>query len=115
MVKSIRSLEAEGFFALPYPPELRASVNETVEAWVEFCNLPNEVKDGIGYSNAVAGVGYERKDGTGPRGDRKENFDVSLAGQEWLQAEDAARQDPAVTKFITRVIELAGGDQAIYP
>ncbi len=85
MNTSIHDLKTKGFVSFSYPEDLRRAVEKTVESWKKFCDLPLEVKKGLPYSNSGAGVGYEHKEGVGNKADRKENFDVTIAGQEWLQ------------------------------
>ncbi len=84
MQTSLRDLKSKGFVSLTYPQQLREAVAKTVMSWEKFCALPLEIKTGLPYSNGGAGVGYEFKTGAGPKGDRKENFDATRAGKDWL-------------------------------
>ncbi len=106
MKSSIHNLKTEGYVALSYPKNLRASVEETVEAWKQFCALPAETKKNLPYSNAGAGVGYELKDGAGPKGDKKENLDVTLGGKEWLETNAKIIDNKVAFDFITKSTNL---------
>lgn len=106
MNTQIEDLKTKGFVVVSYPPELRAAVNKTAELWKEFCALEDDIKKGLPYSNNADGVGYELKDGSGEKGDRKENFDVSIAGQKWLETHITEIHDPVVLEFIQHAISL---------
>ncbi len=84
MNSSISDLLSKGIVRVEYPPRVRNLIIEAVEAWKVFCALPLELKQSLPYSDPSTGVGYENKDGSGPRGDKKENFDFALRGAEWL-------------------------------
>ncbi len=62
--------------------------------------MPLAAKKSLPYSNNADGVGYECKDGRGPNGDRKENFDVTLAGKKWLEENVDAFRSPILLEFI---------------
>lgn len=81
---NIRNLETQGAVTIKYPSDLRTAVEEAVSSWKSFCDLPQDLKRRLSYSNDSDGFGYESKLGTGPAGDRKENFDVAKRGQDWL-------------------------------
>lgn len=81
MKSSISNLKDRGFVSVEYPASLRKAVKETVEAWKEFCALPAEIKQSVGYVN---GVGYELKQEEGKTLDKKENFDVILGASQSL-------------------------------
>ncbi len=104
----ISELKIKGFVALAYPDSLRTAVDKTVEAWKKFCALPTEAKKGLPYSNNADGVGYELKDGVGNKADRKENFDVTIAGQEWLRKNIEGIQNPIALDFVQNATALVG-------
>lgn len=104
----INELKTQGFVSLAYPEDLRAAVVKAVESWKLFCTLPVAVKKGLPYSNGAAGVGYELKDGVGNKADRKENFDIALAGQEWLRTNAEAINNPIARDFIQNAAALVG-------
>lgn len=106
MKTSIHDLKDTGFVVLAYPPDLRASVVETISAWKEFCALPLAVKKSLPYSNSADGVGYELKEGAGNHADRKENFDVTLAGRTWLNTQTSLIADRAPLSFIQKAVGL---------
>ncbi len=103
---NIKQLKTNGFMSVTYPPTLRTAVSDAVVSWKAFCALPLEVKAQLPYSNNTAGVGYEMKDGSGPKGDRKENFDVALGGREWLLKNVVKQDNSSVLKFINDAISL---------
>ncbi len=83
---SINQLKDQGFVNFPYPQNLRQAVETAEASWRAFCELSLEEKKVFAYSNAGAGVGYEVKDGSGNKGDKKENFDVARAELPALEA-----------------------------
>jgi isopenicillin N synthase-like dioxygenase len=107
MKSIIPDLQTKGFTTLQYPPELREAVESAVGAWRKFYALPEEVKKTLPYSNAGAGVGYELKDGVGPKADRKENFDVAFGGQEWLLKNAPKINEPIISDLILKSLSLA--------
>src|SRR5579872_1350653 len=106
MDASIRELETKGFMTVPYPEDVRRAVVTTAEAWKRFCALPLKVKQNLPYSDFSAGVGYEYKDGVGNKADRKENFDVALAGRDWLDKHIAVIDNVVVIEFLARALSL---------
>lgn len=106
MNSPIYDLESKGFVVMQYPPELRSKVEKAAELFKKFCNLPLEVKSSLPYSNNTAGVGYEFKDGSGKKTDRKENFDVTIAGFEWLAKNVARIDNPVVLEFVRSALDV---------
>lgn len=104
----ITNLKTKGFVALTYPENLRKAVEKTVESWKKFCDLPVKTKKGLPYSNNTAGVGYELKEGVGNKADRKENFDVTLGGEEWLRNNIRGIQDKTALEFVKNATALVG-------
>lgn len=86
MEKSIQSFKTEGVAMLPYAPELQAAVEDAAKLWQSFCELPLEAKQTLPANSHAAGTGYEFKDGSGNHADTKENFDVAIAHQSYLEA-----------------------------
>ncbi|MDO8582672.1 MAG: 2OG-Fe(II) oxygenase family protein [bacterium] len=84
MDSPITDLQTKGFVAVTYPTDLRQAVERAVGAWKDFCALPEKAKQEFPYSNNADGVGYELKEGVGAKADRKENFDVTVGGKDWL-------------------------------
>lgn len=101
-----QDLETKGFVSVTYPSDLRKAVENAVEAWKIFCELPSEVKQNLPYSNNADGVGYELKDGSGNKGDRKENFDVALSGNNWLLQNINHIQNHAALDFVQQAVSL---------
>ncbi len=108
MNTSINDLKNKGFVVLSYPADLRTAVDKTVESWKRFCDLPIEVKKSLPYSGNSDGVGYELKDGVGNKADSKENFDITIAGQEWLEKNIGKIQNAVVLDFIRDATALVG-------
>lgn len=106
MNTSIKKLKTKGFVALAYPTDLRIAVDRTVDSWKKFCALSTKVKKALPYSNNADGVGYELKDGIGNKADRKENFDVAITGQEWLQKNIETIKNPIALDFVQNATAL---------
>jgi isopenicillin N synthase-like dioxygenase len=104
----ITDLKTKGFVILSYPADLHLAVSKTIASWKKFCSLPTDVKKGLPYSNNSDGVGYEIKDGTGNKADRKENFDVTLAGAKWLETHIGNIKNPAALEFVQNATALVG-------
>lgn len=102
----ITDLQTKGFVALSYPADLRAAVNQTTESWKKFCALSTEEKKSLPYSNNSDGVGYELKDGIGNKADRKENFDVTLAGKKWVETHIENIKNPIALEFVQNATRL---------
>lgn len=105
---NITNLKSKGFVNLAYPQQLRIVVIKAEESWEEFCALPPEIKQLFSYSSKSAGVGYENKDGSGNKGDIKENFDISLAGQSFLMdvVNKYSDQHPIIREFVSNALLL---------
>lgn len=97
---SIDDFQAKSQVSLKYPSDLRKMIDKAASHWQEFCGLPLSTKQKMPYSNDAVGVGYECKDGSGYKGDRKENFDISLSGQEWLSDQVSALENPIAEEFV---------------
>jgi len=106
METSIDDLKTKGFVTMSYPRGLREAVKKAAESWKRFYNLPLEVKKALPYSNNADGVGYEYKEGIGNKADRKENFDVTLAGKKWLEENAGHIGNPIALEFIEDVTRL---------
>ena len=101
----MKELSQTGFVTATYPRDLRAAVINTAAAWQDFCALPEEIKKGLPYSSDSDGVGYEHKDGTGNAADKKENFDATTAGREWLR-KNIEGIDPSARYFVEHALSL---------
>lgn len=108
MNTSIVDLKTKGFVMLAYPPALRTAVVRATESWKKFCALSIETKKGLPYSNSADGVGYELKDGVGNKADRKENFDVTTAGQAWLETQIGNIKNQTALEFVKNATTLVG-------
>lgn len=79
MTTHLETLAAKGVAHVPYEPELRQAVADTLQLWQDFVELPLEDKQHYLATKASDWLGYEIKDGSGPHGDRKQNFDISAS------------------------------------
>lgn len=104
-IKNIGQLDRDGFVSVTYPHDLRAAVEQAVEAWKEFCTLAQDTKTNLAYSNNSDGVGYELKLGVGNKADRKVNFDVALSGLAWLNSRCSGLGAPA-QNFVKKAAAL---------
>lgn len=103
---NIQDLATKGYVAMDYPADIRDKVVAAASLAEQFFALPSEIKDAIPYTNMSAGIGYECKDGSGNKGDRKENFDVTLGGVSWLEQYVDQIDNKIVRDFITSAVEL---------
>ena len=87
-----------------YPQDLLSAVEQSVHLWKQFCAMPEDLKKILPYSNRADGIGYELKDGSGNKGDRKENFDMTTAGVDWFLERTANIKDRTGADF-TRSIQ----------
>lgn len=106
MQSSIKDLQTKGFVNLSYPKKLREKVLEAQELWRAFCALPENVKKSLPYNGNSDGVGYEYKDGSGVKGDTKENLDVTMGSRKWLEDNAAKIDNSVATNFISAAIDL---------
>jgi isopenicillin N synthase-like dioxygenase len=106
MKTNIKELNNKGYVNFVYPQELRKAVDETIKSWVLFCNLSNDTKLSLPYSNNADGVGYELKDGLGNKADKKENFDVAMSGSKWLEKHANTINNPIAFDFIDNATKL---------
>ncbi len=69
-----------GLVNVDYPKDLREAVENAVDSWKTFCNLPKSEKLAFGFleDNHGDGAGYELKEEKGTKKDLKENFHVTL-------------------------------------
>ena len=79
MEAALQKLQTEGVAMIPYNQNIREIVERAAASWQSFCGLPLEEKQRYGALGSM--VGYEYKDGSGPQGDRKENFDITTGIQ----------------------------------
>jgi isopenicillin N synthase-like dioxygenase len=100
MHSSLSRLGSIGFVSVAYPVSLRKAVAEAFDSWKKFTELPLELKKSLPYSNKADGVGYEYKDGSGTKVDKKENFDVTVASKTWLKENGSKIGNPDILTFI---------------
>lgn len=106
MSKEIKNLNEAGFYRLDYPSDLRNAVSKSMRSWRQFCDLPFGVKKLFPYSKEAAGVGYELKDGSGNKGDRKENFDLTIGDQDWLHTQAESIGNVVILELIKDLTDL---------
>lgn len=93
-MKSIFSdLKKDGFINIEYPENVRSSVEETAQAWKNFCAQDKKSKDIFPYTDE--GGGYEFKDELGAGKDLKENFHMHLEVADNLAGLAATGSDAA--------------------
>lgn len=98
---SIGDLETEGLVRVPYPADLRGSVERAVESWKNFCALPEATRKQFPYnSTAGMGVGYELKQTPGANLDVKEDFHFTLGSEGWIGGIAAEMKSPIVSRFV---------------
>jgi isopenicillin N synthase-like dioxygenase len=105
-MNTIGDLKTKGFVTISYPREVRQAVQKAFESWKIFTQLPEAIKKSLSYSNAADGVGYEFKDGSGTKGDKKENFDITEAGKVWLTDNIQSIHAPETVTFIDQAVTL---------
>ncbi|MEQ1500290.1 MAG: 2OG-Fe(II) oxygenase family protein [Parcubacteria group bacterium] len=101
MKTKIWELDTKGYVSIDYPEEVRLAVLKAAKSWKHFCELPILIKKDLPYSNSSAGVGYELKDGSGVKGDKKENFDLALSANDWIEKNIHSIKSPEVSTFLT--------------
>lgn len=102
--KSVSSFGKDGLYRLEYPAELRAAVQKTVEAWKEFCALPQEVKAQFPYAN---GVGFEHKTGGGATDDIKDDFHFTEDGSSFLHSSVKKVKTPQLKEAAAKLLEAS--------
>jgi isopenicillin N synthase-like dioxygenase len=102
----MNTLKDKGYLVVKYPKDLRDLMEITIKSWKEVCMLPEDTKRDIPYSNSADGVGYELKDGSGNMGDKKENFDISLSGREWLLENIRVVNNQVILDFVNNAVLL---------
>jgi isopenicillin N synthase-like dioxygenase len=104
-IKEYATFKNQGYLNLSYPKELRGAVELAVGSWQAFCELPQEAKQKFLYTSPSDGIGYELKEGTGKHADKKENFDITIAGRKWLK-ENRSEIAPDALKFVENASNL---------
>lgn len=106
---SVGDLSMKGLVRIPYPAELRKSVEEAIKAWRVFCALPETSKARFPYNAGDGmGVGYELKKKEGANLDVKEDFHFTLGSQAWIM--DMARSigNSETTNLVNAATDLVG-------
>lgn len=88
MTISMNSLQKTGLVNVDYPDALRHVVENAVNSWKAFCQLPEEEKCAFDFheDGHSDGAGYELKTEKGSKKDLKENFHVTLFQYDRLAA-----------------------------
>ncbi len=107
MTERIHNLKDDAVEMVTYPDDLRLQVEQAAELWQEFCKLPDETKSLFAASDQQWTIGYEAKDGSGNKGDKKENFDFSVQGAEDLLAVADGAGSEVARNFIKAAKELS--------
>ncbi len=103
---TIEDFKTRGFVRIKYSPKIQWAIEQVAASWKVFCALPPEVKKSLPYSNNADGVGYEFKNGVGKKADRKENFDIALGGQAWLEENIEKIDDPVALQLLRDALML---------
>src|ERR1700733_1610941 len=103
---NIQDFKTKGFVAVPYPQDLRNAVRQVVPLWKKFCALSMELKSAFPYFDIGGGSGYEYKDGSGNKGDRKENFDFCIQGLPRLMSQAHYVESQTILEYITSATAL---------
>jgi isopenicillin N synthase-like dioxygenase len=106
-MNTIRDLKNKGHISVPYPGQLKEAVLEAQKCWETFCNLSAETKRSFPYSNGGAGVGYEDKTSSDTSADPKENFDLAIGDNAWLEDQAKAIGNPVISAFIEAANKVA--------
>lgn len=106
MKSQAQSFQETGIYTLAYPTALREAVERAEKSWRAFLALPQEAKSLFAYSNGGAGFGYELKQGEGVAGDRKENFDLTVAGVDSLKGIIASTDDRVTATFLENAVTV---------
>jgi len=100
MKSQLQLFKDTGIFRLQYPSDLREAVLKAQSSWNTFWRLQTHIKMNLPYSNGGTGVGYELKDGVGSHADRKENFDITVEGSQWLEQHASQIESMEALQFI---------------
>ena len=106
MNHSLSSLSTAAVAMADYPEDLQAQVEQAGQLWQQFCALPQAAKNRLTAAPDPSGAinGYETKDGSGPNGDRKENFDVTPGYSPTIQESSVAGDFVATATQLTNAI-----------
>lgn len=107
MAERLYDLKKDYVETVDYPEEVRERVNAAAVLWRQFCELPDAVKQAFTAQDKQWTVGYEAKDGSGIKGDKKENFDFSLSGIEHLREVADGTGDATAMAFVEAVEALS--------
>lgn len=103
----ISDFKTKGVAYIPYPDQLRTSVEAAIESWRLFCQEPEAVKLRFPYnSSEYMGVGYEMKKTPGANLDLKEDFHITPAVQDWIETTARVLHNEAVIAFSEKTREM---------
>ena len=110
MKTSIENFGSQGLVSVEYPKALRQAVEESVELWKKFCDLPESVRAQFPYNSGEGmRVGYELKKTQGATLDIKEDFHFTRGAKQWLIEQSKKLNDPTIVEFVAslnRLVEL---------
>lgn len=107
MSERLYNLKDDYVETVEYPADIRESVNVAAALWEQFCQLPEDIRQAFAAQDKQWTVGYEAKDGSGNKGDRKENFDFSISGLDHLREVALATGNETALAFIDAIAELS--------
>lgn len=102
----VRSLSSTGFVTVSYPPILRKHMQEAMESWQRFCDLPLEQKQLLSGGDRINDFGYMVRKDNGSRADDKELFHALRANFSNLLPLAEKIQDRRATDFIQAIDNL---------
>lgn len=103
----IRNLGEKGICAVPYPENLRETIESAMGLWKDFCRLPKDEKRMFSYDPGEGmGVGYELKETPGTTLDLKEDLHFTAESRQWLEGQAAKFSDPRAANLIAFLGEL---------
>lgn len=109
MHESLQTLQTDGVAMMPYSLGLQQKVAAAARLWQEFRSLPLEEKQQLSTNNQGAGSGYEYKMNVGNHTDYKENFDVALMHQSYLEGLLTDMEPTSLAaRFARAALDLAG-------
>ena len=103
-----QKLITDGKVYVPYPQALRVAVAEAMEAWMRFCDLPEDIRIQFPYETdgVVSGNGYELKTASGKTLDQKEDFHLRENAGAVLMDHARRIASPDIERFIESALAL---------
>ena len=100
---NIETLDTHGFVAVRYPIHLRMRVQEAMNAWIRFCELPQHEKNMLAGGDRIEDFGYMLRGDRAANADSKELFHLLQARERELMAKAEGVTDRRAVEFIRAV------------